>query len=128
KVIEEARGEVQEAIDMAYYMAGEGRRLFGDTVPSELRNKFAMSVRVPVGIAGLITPWNFPIAIVSWKSLPALVAGNAIVWKPASETPFMAAEFVRIYEEAGLPKGLINLVYGSGGVVGDAMVDHPDID
>ncbi len=128
KVIEEARGEVQEAIDMAYYMAGEGRRLFGDTVPSELRNKFAMSVRVPVGIAGLITPWNFPIAIVSWKSLPALVAGNAVVWKPATETPFIAAEFIRIYEEAGLPKGLINLVYGSGSEVGSAMVDHPDID
>jgi acyl-CoA reductase-like NAD-dependent aldehyde dehydrogenase len=128
KVISEARGEVQEAIDMAYYMAGEGRRLFGDTVPSELRNKFAMSVRVPVGIAGLITPWNFPIAIASWKSLPALVAGNAVVWKPASETPFMAAEFVKIYEQAGLPKGLINLVFGSGGTVGNAIVDHPDVD
>ncbi|GAA0330883.1 aldehyde dehydrogenase family protein [Bacillus carboniphilus] len=128
KVIAEARGEVQEAIDMAYYMAGEGRRLFGDTVPSELRNKFAMSVRVPVGIAGLITPWNFPIAIASWKSLPALVAGNAVVWKPASETPFLAAEFVKIYEEAGLPKGLLNLVFGSGGVVGNAIVEHPDID
>ncbi|HWO75225.1 MAG TPA: aldehyde dehydrogenase family protein [Bacillus sp. (in: firmicutes)] len=128
KVIAEGRGEVQEAIDMAYYMAGEGRRLFGDTVPSELRNKFAMSVRVPVGVAGLITPWNFPIAIASWKSLPALVAGNAVVWKPASETPFMAAEFVKIYEEAGLPKGLINLVFGSGGVVGNAIVDHPDVD
>lgn len=128
KVIDEARGEVQEAIDMAYYMAGEGRRLFGDTVPSELRNKFAMSVRVPIGIAGLITPWNFPIAIASWKSLPALVAGNAVVWKPASETPMIAEEFVRVYEEAGLPKGLINLVHGSGSQVGNAMVEHPDID
>lgn len=128
KVIAEARGEVQEAIDMAFYMAGEGRRLFGDTVPSELRNKFAMSIRVPVGIAGLITPWNFPIAIASWKSLPALVAGNAVVWKPATETPMVASEFVRIYEEAGLPKGLINLVNGSGSIVGNAMVDHPDID
>lgn len=128
KVIEEARGEVQEAIDMAYYMAGEGRRLVGETVPSELSNKFAMSIRVPVGVAGLITPWNFPIAIASWKSLPALVAGNAVVWKPASETPFMAAEFVRIYEEAGLPKGLINLVFGSGSGVGNSMVEHPDID
>lgn len=128
KVIAEARGEVQEAIDMAFYMAGEGRRLFGETVPSELRNKFAMSVRVPVGIAGFITPWNFPIAIASWKSLPALVAGNAIVWKPASETPFTAAEFVRVYEDAGLPKGLINLVFGSGGVVGNSIVDHPEID
>ncbi|WP_059170849.1 aldehyde dehydrogenase family protein [Bacillus sp. FJAT-27445] len=128
KVIAEARGEVQEAIDMAYYMAGEGRRLFGDTVPSELRNKFAMSVRVPVGVAGLITPWNFPIAISSWKSLPALVAGNAVVWKPASETPFMAAEFVKVYEEAGLPKGLVNVVFGSGSVVGNALVEHPDVD
>lgn len=128
KVIDEARGEVQEAIDMAFYMAGEGRRLFGDTVPSELRNKFAMSVRVPVGVAGLITPWNFPIAIASWKSLPALVSGNAVVWKPATETPMVAAEFVKIYEEAGLPKGLVNLVHGSGRVVGNAMVEHPDID
>ncbi|WP_404321504.1 aldehyde dehydrogenase family protein [Cytobacillus firmus] len=128
KVIDEGRGEVQEAIDMAYYMAGEGRRMFGDTVPSELRNKFAMSIRVPVGVAGLITPWNFPIAIASWKSLPALVTGNAIVWKPATETPILAAEFVKIYEEAGLPKGLINLVHGSGSVVGNAMVEHPDID
>lgn len=128
KVIAEARGEVQEAIDMAYYMAGEGRRLFGDTVPSELRNKFAMSVRVPVGVAGLITPWNFPIAIASWKSLPALVSGNAVVWKPASETPFMAAEFVKIYEEAGLPNGLVNVVFGSGSIVGNALVEHPDVD
>jgi acyl-CoA reductase-like NAD-dependent aldehyde dehydrogenase len=128
KVIDEGRGEVQEAIDMAFYMAGEGRRQFGDTVPSELRNKFAMSVRVPIGVAGLITPWNFPIAIASWKSLPALVTGNAVVWKPATETPMVAEEFVRIYEEAGLPKGLLNLVNGSGSVVGNAMVEHPDID
>lgn len=128
KVISEARGEVQEAIDMAFYMAGEGRRMFGDTVPSELRNKFALSVRVPVGVAGLITPWNFPIAIASWKSLPALVTGNAVVWKPATETPMVASEFVRVYEEAGLPKGLMNLVNGSGSLVGNAMVEHPDID
>lgn len=128
KVIDEARGEVQEAIDMAYYMAGEGRRLFGDTVPSELRNKFAMSVRVPIGVAGLITPWNFPIAIASWKSFPALVSGNAVVWKPATETPIIAYEFAKIFEEAGLPKGLLNLVNGSGREVGNAMVEHPDID
>jgi aldehyde dehydrogenase (NAD+) len=128
KVIDEARGEVQEAIDMAFYMAGEGRRLYGDTIPSELRNKFAMSVRVPVGVAGLITPWNFPIAIASWKSLPALVSGNAVVWKPATETPIIANEFAKIYEESGLPKGLLNLVNGSGSVVGNAMVEHPDID
>ncbi|MBO2535309.1 aldehyde dehydrogenase family protein [Rummeliibacillus suwonensis] len=128
KVIDEGRGEVQEAIDMAYYMAGEGRRLFGQTIPSELRDKFAMSVRVPVGVVGIITPWNFPIAIASWKSLPALVSGNAVVWKPATETPMTAQEFVKIYEEAGLPKGLINLVNGSGSVVGTAMVEHPAID
>jgi acyl-CoA reductase-like NAD-dependent aldehyde dehydrogenase len=127
KVIEEARGEVQEAIDMAYYMAGEGRRLFGQTTPSELPDKFAMSVRVPVGVVGLITPWNFPIAIASWKSLPAIVAGNAVIWKPAEDTPLMAQEFVRIYEEAGLPPGVINLVYGEGPVVGEAMVEHPGI-
>ena len=128
KVIDEARGEVQEAIDMAFYMAGEGRRLFGDTVPSELRDKFALSVRVPIGVAGLITPWNFPIAIASWKSLPALVSGNAVVWKPSTETPIVAYEFAKVYEEAGLPKGLLNLVNGSGSVVGNAMVEHPDID
>lgn len=128
KVIDEARGEVQEAIDMAFYMAGEGRRMFGDTVPSELPDKFAMSIRVPVGVVGIITPWNFPIAIASWKSLPALVTGNAVIWKPATETPMVAQEFVKIYEEAGLPKGLINLVNGSGSVVGNAIVDHPEID
>ncbi|MBX6354167.1 MAG: aldehyde dehydrogenase family protein [Thermoflavifilum sp.] len=127
KVLEEARGEVQEAIDMAYYMAGEGRRLFGQTTPSELPDKFAMSVRVPVGVVGLITPWNFPIAIASWKSLPAIVAGNAVVWKPAEDTPLLAREFVRIYEEAGLPAGVMNLVFGEGPVVGDAMVEHPGI-
>src|SRR5699024_4547158 len=92
KVLEEARGEVQEAIDMAFYMAGEGRRLFGQTTPAELNDKLAMSVRAPVGIAGIITPWNFPIAIASWKSFPAIVSGNAVIWKPATETPIMAYE------------------------------------
>jgi aldehyde dehydrogenase (NAD+) len=128
KVLDEARGEVQEGIDMAFYMAGEGRRLFGDTTPSELKDKFAMSVRVPVGIVGIITPWNFPIAIATWKSFPAIVAGNAVVWKPATETPLMAMELVKIFEEAGLPKGVINLVCGAGSTVGNAMVEHPDID
>ncbi len=127
KVIEEARGEVQEGIDMAFYMAGEGRRLFGQTTPSELKDKFAMSVRAPVGVVGLITPWNFPIAIATWKAFPAIVAGNAVIWKPATETPFMAYELVRIFEEAGLPKGIINVVYGTGSVVGEAMVEHDDI-
>lgn len=127
KVIEEARGEVQEGIDMAFYMAGEGRRLFGQTTPAELQNKFAMSVRAPVGVVGLITPWNFPIAIATWKSFPALIAGNAVIWKPATETPIMAYELAQIFEEAGLPKGVINIVYGRGSVVGEAMVEHPDI-
>jgi len=128
KVIEEARGEVQEGIDMAFYMAGEGRRLFGNTTPSELKDKFAMSIRVPVGIVGIITPWNFPIAIATWKSFPAIVAGNAVIWKPATETPLMARELINIFAEAGLPKGVINLVCGSGSKVGTAMVEHPDID
>lgn len=128
KVIEEARGEVQEGIDMAFYMAGEGRRLFGNTTPSELKDKFAMSIRVPVGIVGIITPWNFPIAIATWKSFPAIVAGNAVIWKPATETPLMARELINIFAEAGLPKGVINLICGSGSKVGTAMVEHPDID
>lgn len=127
KVIEEARGEVQEGIDMAFYMAGEGRRMFGQTTPAELKSKFAMSQRVPVGVVGIITPWNFPIAIATWKSFPAIVAGNAVVWKPASETPIMAYELAKIFEEAGLPKGVINVVFGSGATVGNAMVHHDDI-
>src|SRR5690625_3818058 len=127
KVLEEARGEVQEGIDMAFYMAGEGRRLFGQTTPAELKEKFAMTVRSPVGVVGIITPWNFPIAIATWKSLPAIVAGNAVVWKPATETPIMAYELAKIYEEAGLPKGILNVVFGSGTTVGDRMVHHPDI-
>lgn len=127
KVLEEARGEVQEGIDMAFYMAGEGRRLFGQTTPSELKDKFAMSVRAPVGVVGIITPWNFPIAIATWKSFPAIVTGNAVVWKPATETPILAYELAKILEEAGLPKGVLNVVFGSGSKVGDAMVDHKDI-
>lgn len=127
KVLEEAMGEVQEGIDMAFYMAGEGRRLFGQTTPAELQNKFAMSVRAPIGVVGIITPWNFPIAIATWKSFPAIVAGNAVVWKPATETPIMAMKLAEIYEQAGLPKGLINVVFGSGSEIGDAMVHHPGI-
>lgn len=127
KVLEEAMGEVQEGIDMAFYMAGEGRRLFGQTTPAELQNKFAMSVREPIGVVGIITPWNFPIAIATWKSFPAIVAGNAVVWKPATETPIMAHKMIEIFEEAGLPKGVMNVVYGSGSSVGDAMVHHDDI-
>lgn len=127
KVLEEARGEVQEGIDMAFYMAGEGRRLFGQTTNAELKDKFAMSVRAPIGVVGIITPWNFPIAIATWKSFPAIVAGNTVVWKPATETPIMAYEMAKIFEEAGIPKGVINVVFGSGGTVGDAMVHHPDM-
>ncbi len=127
KVIEEARGEVQEGIDMAFYMAGEGRRLFGQTTPSELKDKFAMSIRAPVGVVGIITPWNFPIAIATWKSFPAIVAGNTVIWKPATETPMMAYELASIFHEAGLPKGVLNVIYGTGSVVGEAMVAHRDI-
>ena len=127
KVIEEARGEVQEGIDMAFYMAGEGRRMFGETTPSELADKFAMSVRSPIGVVGLITPWNFPVAIATWKSFPAIVAGNAFLWKPATETPMMAYEMAKIFEAAGLPPGVANIVFGSGAEVGTAMIEHPDI-
>ncbi|MGG0656190.1 aldehyde dehydrogenase family protein [Rummeliibacillus pycnus] len=127
KVIEEARGEVQEGIDMAFYMAGEGRRLFGETTPSELSNKFAMSVRSPIGVVGLITPWNFPVAIATWKSFPAIVAGNTVVWKPATETPMMAYEMAKIFDEVGLPKGVANVVFGSGSDVGTALIEHPDV-
>ncbi|MGB8645674.1 MAG: aldehyde dehydrogenase family protein [Anaerolineae bacterium] len=127
KVLPEALGDIQEAIDMAFYMAGEGRRLNGLLVPSELPSKWAMAVRDPLGVVGLITPWNFPIAIPSWKMFPALVCGNTVVWKPASDTPVLAAEFVRIMEEAGFPPGVINLVTGPGGAVGNALVEHPRV-
>lgn len=125
KVLPEARGDVQEAIDMAYYMAGEGRRLFGFTTPVELPNKFGMCVRDAVGVVAAITPWNFPIAIPAWKIFPALVAGNTVVFKPASDTPILAARLVEIAEEAGIPPGVLNLVLGPGGSVGNALVEHP---
>src|SRR5690625_2568044 len=112
---------------MVLYNAGEVRRLFGHTTPAELQNKFAMSVRAPVGVIGIITPWNFPIAIATWKSFPAIISGNAVIWKPATETPIMAYELAKIYEEAGLQKGVVNVVYGKGSTVGDAMVHHDDI-
>ncbi|WP_277584996.1 aldehyde dehydrogenase family protein [Psychrobacillus antarcticus] len=127
KVIEEGRGEVQEGIDMAFYMAGEGRRLFGETTPSELADKFAMSVRAPIGVVGLITPWNFPVAIATWKSFPAIVAGNSFIWKPATETPMMAYEMAKIFDEAGIPPGVANVVFGSGAQVGTALIEHPDV-
>jgi aldehyde dehydrogenase (NAD+) len=127
KVLTETRGDVQEAIDMTYYMAGEGRRQFGQTTPSELPNKFQMSVRMPVGIAGLITPWNFPMAIPSWKMTPALVLGNTVVIKPAKDTPLSVVNLVRALEEAGLPKGVVNLVTGSGSAVGTPIMSHKDV-
>jgi acyl-CoA reductase-like NAD-dependent aldehyde dehydrogenase len=127
KVLPEARGDVQEVIDMIFYAAGEGRRLFGSTTPSELPNKFAMSVRMPIGIVGLITPWNFPMAIPSWKIIPALVCGNAVVFKPASDTPLLAHRLVEILVEAGVPAGVLNLVHGSGSAVGEPLMDHPAV-
>ncbi|MBA2522139.1 MAG: aldehyde dehydrogenase family protein, partial [Solirubrobacterales bacterium] len=127
KVLAEAGGDVQEAIDMTFYMAGEGRRMFGHTTPSELRDKFNMSVRMPIGVVGVITPWNFPIAIPSWKIAPALVCGNTVVFKPATETPLLGERFVELLDEAGLPKGVLNIVHGGGGAVGDALVRHPNV-
>jgi aldehyde dehydrogenase (NAD+) len=128
KVLMEGLGDVQEAIDMAYYMAGEGRRLSGETVPSELPDKDMKSVRVPIGVFALITPWNFPIAIPAWKIFPALICGNTIVFKPSSEVSVCAAKFVEILEEAGVPKGVLNLVHGPGGEVGEYLAGHPGID
>jgi aldehyde dehydrogenase (NAD+) len=127
KVLEETRGDVQEAMDMSFYVAGEGRRQFGQTTPAELPNKFAMSVRMPLGVCALITPWNFPMAIPSWKVLPALVLGNTVVIKPATDTPLSCYNLVKILNEAGLPRGVLNLVTGSGGEVGAALTQHPDV-
>ena len=127
KVLAETRGDVQEAIDEAFYVAGEGRRLFGQTTPSELQNKFAMSIRMPVGVVGLITPWNFPMAIPSWKLFPALVGGNTCVIKPATDTPLSTYNLVQALVDAGLPDGVVNIVSGSGGSTGNALVEHPDV-
>jgi acyl-CoA reductase-like NAD-dependent aldehyde dehydrogenase len=123
KVLQEGRGDVQEGIDMAKYIAGEGRRLFGETVPSELRSKFAALVRQPIGVVGLITPWNFPIAIPTWKIFPALVCGNTVVFKPAEDTPACAIRLVDLFEEAGLPPGVLNLVTGFGPEAGQPIVE-----
>ncbi|MCX9089107.1 MAG: aldehyde dehydrogenase family protein, partial [Candidatus Methanoperedens sp.] len=127
KVLKEARGDVQEAIDMAYYAAGEGRRLLGETTPSELADKFCMTVRRPIGVVGLITPWNFPIAIPAWKVMPALIAGNTLIFKPASDTPILSIELVKILQEAGLPGGVLNLVTGEGKTVGSQIVHNRKI-
>ena len=127
KVLVEARGDVQEAIDMAYYMGGEGRRQFGHIAPAELPNKSASSIREPLGVVGLITPWNFPTAIPAWKSFPALIMGNTVVLKPSPDTPYTAALLVKILDEAGIPPGVVNLVLGSAPQVGEALVKHPDV-
>jgi len=127
KVLPEGLGDVQEAIDITAYMAGEGRRLFGHTTPSELSDKFCMTMRRPVGVVGLISPWNFPVAIPSWKIMPALICGNTVVFKPASDTPLCAIEFVKILEQAGIPDGVINLVTGSGSTVGDEIITNSKI-
>ena len=127
KVISEARGDVQEAIDMAYYMAGEGRRLLGYTAPVEMPSKFGMAVRDPSGVVGIITPWNFPIAVPSWKIFPALIAGNTLIWKPSPEIPAISAAFVGIFEQAGLPEGVFNLLLAPGADVARALVSHPGV-
>ncbi|BAZ22106.1 aldehyde dehydrogenase [Kalymmatonema gypsitolerans NIES-4073] len=128
KPLTEARGDVQEGIDCAYYSAGEGRRLFGQTIPSEMPNKFAMTVRMPIGVCALITPWNFPVAIPCWKAMPALVCGNTVILKPAEDTPACATKLIEIFAEAGLPPGVINLVHGVGEEAGKALVEHPEVD
>jgi aldehyde dehydrogenase (NAD+) len=127
KILKESRGDVQEAIDITYYAAGEGRRLLGETTPSELPNKFCMTIRRPIGVVGLITPWNFPIAIPAWKIMPALISGNTIVFKPASDTPILSIELAKILTESGLPRGVLNLVTGEGGKVGGAVVHNKKV-
>src|SRR6266566_3950171 len=127
KVLAETRGDVQEGIDTAHYAHTEGRRLFGRTVPSELRHKWAMSFRRPIGVAGLITPFNFPLAIPTWKMFPALLCGNAVIFKPAEDVPHSAHLLVEVLIEAGLPPEVVQLVHGQGSVVGRAMVEHPDV-
>lgn len=127
KILKETRGDVQEGIDTAFYCAGEGRRLFGETTPSELPNKFCMSVRSPIGICGVISPWNFPIAIPTWKIFPALLCGNTVVFKPASDSPASAVRLVELLIEAGIPSGVVNLVCGNGKRVGIPLVEHPEV-
>jgi len=126
KIVAETGGDIQEAIDMAYYMGGEGRRLMGYTAPVEMPEKFGMALRDPVGVVGLITPWNFPVAVPSWKILPALIAGNTVVWKPGEDVPASSAAFAKAFEDAGLPAGVLNVVMGAG-EAGSALVEHPDV-
>ena len=126
KIVAETAGDVQEAIDMAYYMGGEGRRLTGYTAPVEMPNKFGMALRDSVGVVGLITPWNFPVAVPSWKMLPALIAGNTVVWKPGEDVPASSAMFAQVFADAGLPDGVLNVVQGAG-ETGNALVEHPAV-
>src|SRR5947209_4632024 len=127
KVLKETRGDVQEGIDMAYYMGGEGRRLIGYSVPVELPNKSGVALRDPLGVVACITPWNFPMAIPTWQIFPALVAGNTVVFKPASDTPLSALRLVELLYEAGLPEGVVNIVFGPGNTVGEALLHHSDV-
>ena len=127
KPLPDARGEVKRAMNIMEYAAGEGRRMFGYTTPSELPNTVAYTVRRPLGVVGIITPWNFPIAIPAWKMAPALICGNAIVFKPASATPLSAVKLVEVFEEAGVPPGVLNLITGPGSSVGNALVESPDV-
>jgi aldehyde dehydrogenase (NAD+) len=127
KVLKESGGDVQEAIDCTYYTAGEGRRLHGFTTPAEMKDKFAMCVRQPVGICGLITPFNFPMAIPSWKLIPALVCGNTVVLKSGEDVPLSALNIVKACEKAGIPKGVVNLINGHGSDIGPTLVGHPDV-
>src|SRR6266704_3373326 len=127
KILKETRGDVQEAIDTAYYMAGEGRRMFGPTTPSELPNKFAMAVRTPIGVCAMITPWNFPMAIPAWKLLPAIVCGNTCVIKPAQDTPLSTFNLVRTLSDAGVPRGVINIVSGFGSRIGAPLMENPEV-
>ncbi len=127
KTLAEARGEVQKTINVLEFIGGEGRRLSGETTPSEMRRTFCYTTRHPLGVVGLITPWNFPAAIPVWKAAPALVAGNTVVWKPATLTPWTSAEIMQVFADAGFPAGVINMVYGGGNTVGTAIVDHPAV-
>ncbi len=127
KVLKETRGDVQTAIDVAKFIAGEGRRAEGETIPSALNNKFCMTIRQPLGVVGIITPWNFPLAIPAWKTFPALLAGNAVILKPASDTPLLSLKMAEILHEAGLPAGVLNVITGPGGVLGDALASHKGV-
>ncbi len=127
KILKETRGDIQEGIDTADLAGSEGRRLYGQTAPSELPDKFCISMRMPIGVCGMITPWNFPVAIPTWKIFPALVCGNTVVFKPASDTPAAAVKLVEILVEAGVPRGVVNLVHGTGRNVGTPLVDHPGV-